>query len=58
MKERILKTSLELFSCKGFDAVSVSMISESLGISKGALYKHYESKKAILDAISAFSGHD
>ena len=51
MKEKILCKSLELFSQKGFDSVSVSMISESLGISKGALYKHYESKKAIFDAI-------
>ena len=51
MKEKILNKSLELFSSKGFDAVSVSMISEGLGISKGALYKHYESKKAIFDAI-------
>lgn len=51
MKEKILCKSLELFSQKGFDAVSVSMISDSLGISKGALYKHYESKRAIFDAI-------
>lgn len=51
MKEKILNKALELFSQKGFDAVSVSMISDGLGISKGALYKHYESKRAIFDAI-------
>lgn len=51
MREKILTKSLELFSKKGFDSVSVSMISDGLGISKGALYKHYESKKAIFDAI-------
>lgn len=51
MKEKILNKSLELFSQKGFDAVSVSMISEGLGISKGALYKHYDSKRGIFDAI-------
>ena len=51
MKEKILLKSLELFAKKGFDAVSVSMISDGLGISKGALYKHYDSKKAIFDAI-------
>ena len=51
MKEKILNKSLELFANKGFEAVSVSMISEGLGISKGALYKHYESKRAIFDAI-------
>ena len=51
MKEKILNKSLELFANKGFEAVSVSMISEGLGISKGALYKHYESKRAIFYAI-------
>lgn len=51
MKEKILLKSLELFSQKGFDSVSISMISDGLGISKGAIYKHYESKRAIFDAI-------
>ena len=51
MKEKILNTALELFSKNGFDAVSVSMISDELGISKGALYKHFESKRAIFDTI-------
>ena len=51
MKEKILLQSLDLFSKKGFDAVSVSMISEGLGISKSALYKHYKSKRAIFEAI-------
>ncbi len=51
MKDKILNKSLDLFSRRGFEAVSVSMISDGLGISKGALYKHYENKRAIFDAI-------
>ena len=50
-KEEILMTSLRLFAERGFDAVSTSMIASELGITKGALYRHYESKQAVFDAI-------
>lgn len=49
--ERILQVSLRLFARDGYEAVSVSMIAAELGITKGALYRHYESKRAIFDAI-------
>ena len=52
-KERILLTSLQLFARRGYEAVSVSDIAGALGITKGALYRHYESKRAIFDAILA-----
>ena len=50
-KEQILLTALELFSQRGFDAVSVSDIAGKLGITKGALYRHYTSKQDILEKI-------
>ena len=50
-KETIIKVSLQLFAERGFDAVSTSMIANQLGITKGALYRHFESKQAIFDAI-------
>ena len=50
-KEKILHSALELFARDGFEAVSVSMIADELGISKGALYKHYINKRAIFDSI-------
>lgn len=50
-KERILQTALRLFAADGYEAVSVSMIAGELGMTKGALYKHYENKRAIFDAI-------
>ncbi|OON85644.1 hypothetical protein BXO88_11180 [Oribacterium sp. C9] len=50
-KEDIILTSLRLFAERGFEAVSTSMIAQELGITKGALYRHYENKQAIFDAI-------
>lgn len=50
-KDKIMLASLELFSKKGFESSSVGDISDALGLSKGALYKHYDGKQGILDAI-------
>lgn len=52
-KADILLTSLRLFAERGFDAVSTSMIASEIGITKGALYRHFDSKQAIFDAIIA-----
>ena len=52
-KERILLASLELFAQYGYDATSVSRIAEAVGLTKGALYRHFEDKAAILRAILA-----
>lgn len=46
-KEEILITSLQLFARDGYEAVSVSQIAGALGITKGALYRHYENKRDI-----------
>lgn len=50
-KERIFDASLDLFSEKGFDAVSVREIAREVGIRESSIYNHYKSKDAILDAI-------
>ena len=50
-KEQILLTALELFAREGFDAVSVRDIAAALGLSKGALYRHYQSKREIFESI-------
>ena len=44
-------TSLHLFAKNGYEAVSVRMIAEELGITKGALYRHYKNKRDIFDSI-------
>ncbi|SDE57723.1 DNA-binding transcriptional regulator, AcrR family [Fontibacillus panacisegetis] len=50
-KENILHTALHLFARDGYEAVSVSAIAGELGMTKGALYKHYKNKKDIFDNI-------
>lgn len=52
-KEKILTTALQLFAKDGYEAVSVSMIAGALGMTKGALYKHYANKRDIFDSIVA-----
>jgi len=52
-KENILLTALRLFARDGYKAVSVSAIAGELGMTKGALYKHYKNKRAIFDSIVA-----
>ena len=50
-KQEILNVALELFSVKGFEATSLSMIADAVGIRKASLYSHFENKQAILDAL-------
>ena len=50
-KENILITALSLFAQNGYEAVSVSMIAGALGVTKGALYKHYKNKRDIFNSI-------
>ncbi|MGN0482337.1 MAG: TetR/AcrR family transcriptional regulator [Lachnospiraceae bacterium] len=50
-KEKILMTALHLFARDGYEAVSVSTIAGELGMTKGALYKHYKNKRDIFDRI-------
>lgn len=52
-KEEILQISLKLFAERGFESVSTSMIASELGITKGALYRHFKNKQAIFDQIIA-----
>ena len=50
-KENILHTALRLFARDGYEAASVSDIAGELGITKGALYRHYKNKQDIFDSI-------
>ena len=50
-KEKILLTALRLFARDGYEAVSVGQLADALGLTKGALYKHYKSKRDIFDSI-------
>ena len=50
-KEEILIVALHLFARDGYEAVSVSQIAGELDMTKGALYRHYTSKRDIFDCI-------
>ena len=50
-KERILNAALELFSRNGYAGTNIRELSASLGLVKSGVYKHYESKEAIWNAL-------
>ena len=50
-RKKILIVALHLFARDGYEAVSVSQIAGELDMTKGALYRHYKSKRDIFDCI-------
>ena len=50
-KERILAAALEMFSQYGYAGTNIRELSASLGLVKSGVYKHYESKEAIWNAL-------
>ncbi len=50
-KERILTAALEMFSQKGYEGTNIRELSASLGLVKSGIYKHFESKEAIWNAL-------
>ena len=50
-KERILAAALEMFSKNGYAGTNIRELSASLGLVKSGIYKHYESKEAIWNAL-------
>ena len=54
VRARVLDVSLELFAEYGFDGTTVQQIADRLGVTKAALYYHFESPKdEILIALVA-----
>lgn len=57
-REQVLAVAVKVFIEHGYDATSVADLSAALGLTKSALYHHFESKSAILrlaldDALDA-----
>ena len=50
-REDILLTALRLFARDGYEATSTGAIAGALGMTKAALYKHYQNKRDIFDHI-------
>lgn len=50
-KQQILEVSLDLFSEKGFAAVSIRDICKEVQIKESSIYYHFKNKQAILDEL-------
>ncbi|MBR0356788.1 MAG: helix-turn-helix transcriptional regulator, partial [Clostridia bacterium] len=50
-KERILAAALDMFSQRGYDGTNIRELASSLGLVKSALYRHFDSKEAIWNAL-------
>lgn len=50
-KERLLEAALEIFARDGYTGTNLKDIAESVGIVKSALYRHFDSKEAIWEAV-------
>jgi AcrR family transcriptional regulator len=47
-RQRIYETSLELFTERGYENVSIDEICDEVGVSKGAFYFHFKSKDQVI----------
>ncbi|MGW5385625.1 TetR/AcrR family transcriptional regulator [Nocardia sp. NPDC003963] len=50
-RRTLLRTSRQLFAVKGYAAVGLSEIVDTAGVTKGALYHHFDSKLALFRAV-------
>ena len=50
-REKILDVSLELFSQRGYSAVSIRDICKCVGIKESSVYYHFENKQNIFDVL-------
>ena len=49
--EKILSAALDLFVSRGFEGTTVDAIAENAGVTKGAIYFHFETKDDVLLAL-------
>lgn len=50
-RERIVRTATELFSKAGYEATSIETVLVRAGVSRGALYHHFDDKEALFVAV-------
>ena len=50
-KERILTAALEMFSQYGYAGTNIRELTASLGLGKSSMYRHFESKEEIWNAL-------
>jgi AcrR family transcriptional regulator len=52
-RQKIIAAAVDLFTAVGYDATSLGDIIDRVGVTKGALYYHFESKESLARAIVA-----
>jgi AcrR family transcriptional regulator len=53
---RILESALGLFAREGYAGASIRKIAREVGVTEGAIYAHFEGKRAIYEALVAQAG--
>ncbi|MDX2362412.1 MAG: helix-turn-helix domain-containing protein [Crocinitomicaceae bacterium] len=52
-QENILNIALRLFAKNGYDATSTNKIAKAAGVSEGLIFRHFDNKEGLLNAIVA-----
>jgi AcrR family transcriptional regulator len=47
----LIDVATELFATNGYEATAISAVLDAAGVSRGALYHHFESKEALFEAV-------
>ena len=47
----LIEVATELFATNGYDGTAIPAVLDAAGVSRGALYHHFESKEALFDAV-------
>jgi AcrR family transcriptional regulator len=50
-RERIIRIAAKLFAKAGYEAVSIELVLAKSGLSRGALYHHFDGKAALFEAV-------
>jgi TetR/AcrR family tetracycline transcriptional repressor len=53
-RDEVLEAAVELLDEVGLDAFTTRKLAAKLGVQAGALYRHYPSKQALLDAVVGY----
>ena len=50
-RSALIDVATDLFATGGYEATSIPAVLEAAGVSRGALYHHFESKEALFEAV-------
>jgi len=54
-KQRIIRTALQVFLAKGYDAASLKEVARQAGVTKGGIYHYFESKEQLFGEALALT---